>query len=180
MVEGRERDWTSGGVWLRIISDIEGTILLRFSSCFGAVLGRWTSFPFMREKLEGTTDSSPVCRGLAIGVMVEFEVVLAEEGRNRRRRAREVEDGAEWSSSSLESSEALVFLVNFLVFPPPRTMPGGGVGNGGWYRGWCPGIPNLERFALIDELNPSPPFIPSTNASIVSTPEIGAATSTGK
>lgn len=60
--------------------------------------------------------------------------------------------------------------------------PGGGVGSGGRYKGWCPGIPNL---VLLDMLVPpdrmsSPPFIPSTRASIISTPDIGAATTTGK
>ena len=72
--------------------------------------------------------------------------------------------------------------------PPPSWIPGGGVGRGGWYSGWNLSLSAFLLAALEEDIPPEPmkkssvpkSFIPSTNASMVSTPCTGAATTTGK
>ena len=70
-----------------------------------------------------------------IGVIVELDAVLDDEGRARRRRDRALKAArlGESFSSSPESldGDSLRVTLGRLALPPPRTTPGGGVGNGG-------------------------------------------------
>ena len=64
---------------------------------------------------------------------------------------------------------------------PPSLIPGGGDGSGGWYNGCAPARSVLEGLAdqecLLRYRSSTPnPFMPSTRASMASTPETGATT----
>lgn len=119
--------------------------------------------------------------------MVAVEGVLEFSGR-RMRRLRWVERSSATLSSSAESSE---WNDGLRPRPPPRTMPGGGVGSGGWFsglnRGFFALFPPPRRVRsrckgmLLSPINISSlpkPFMPSTSASIVPTSATGAATTT--
>lgn len=83
-MDGRDRTCASGGAWVRMISEIEGT----------ALLGRSPTDAVLRGV---AYDIAASCEGIGIGdgmgMIVELEGVLDVVGRTRRRRGRAVVGG---------------------------------------------------------------------------------------